>query len=161
MEMKANLIATITFCTCRIFAQAPDDPLIIFYTDTARVIRYDSLVVTFCGDTSLSLSLSTALTVETRLRVEQPETVGTIYELQFRNPTASVRGIVKDTVRGWWGPGCFEFIDLTFDGYLDFRIRVDTYRYGHVYHTYIYEPAQHAFLLCGTCEELLEGMSHP
>jgi len=113
-----------------------------------------SLGIYFCTDTTLQIPLSKALTVKADLKITQPKLIGTIYSLSYHSAEGlGVNGSITDTVTSWWGPPKFELVDVTFDGYLDLRLRID---FGHaeLYHTYIYNPRRGGFEFCGSCDDL-------
>ena len=114
-------------------------------------IPLDSVAIRFRQDTTITLN-SPRLRV--RLTITNSEAIGTVYELAIMHNDSSTPSI-RDTAWDYWGPAYFEFVDLTFDGFVDFRIPVDAGPDNWVYHTYIYSPNRRTFVPCETCRWLM------
>jgi hypothetical protein len=107
-------------------------------------------------DSTYALAIRSDMTVTAHFRITQDPEEGTVYFFEFHSAAnPSVQRTIIDTVTEYWGPAFFRFLDLTFDGYLDFRIPVDVDGHGDNWsRTYIFDPIHHEYVLCTTCDDM-------
>ncbi|MFA5835259.1 MAG: hypothetical protein WDA22_17400 [Bacteroidota bacterium] len=102
---------------------------------------------------TIQLNISKKLKVRTIINISQPESIGTIYRIEFyKSGDSKVNSIVSEKIE-WWGAPEIDFVDLTFDGFLDLRICVER-GMPDIYLTYIYDPNSEQYLFCNSCDEL-------
>jgi len=113
----------------------------------------DSLATIIESDTTLVIKLSNTLETRVDIKIQEHDTIGTIYNIYFESNSQSKIKPVIDTVRSYWGVPEIKFVDLTFDGYLDFTITEDRWPVKR-YKFYIYNSSRRRFVLCKTCDDL-------
>ena len=126
----------------------------------SQEVQGDRHKVEIIEDTTYNFNIGKGLLVDGHSRISRIGSVRTAYEFEFYSPSDSaLRGSIKDTI--WYGgAACIDFLDLTFDGYLDLRFPIEQDARGEeLFHSYIFDPDSKSYHLCRTCEKMPSGIS--
>ena len=133
--------------------------IVVGFGFTGRVsaqVQNDLHTTEIIEDTTYHLTIGKELTVIAHFYIIRFGSDTTVYDFDFHSTMDSFTSrSITDTVEWYMGPAYFDLLDLTFDGYLDFRIPIDQSAHGdRLFRTYIFDPASKSYFLCVTCEKL-------